>query len=183
MCEGVNLQVQVHLCFNLIVYFFYKYIYFVCLHLKVLGAVNTTLSFHSFKLWRRLVAIVTVSVVLPLILLLLLYTITLTSATVNTMNTSTEVVLQQQQLPPSTTPTNSTPATADSTAPTPPQTNPKHLSPEQSGSACLIRLRAVWRDQLVLEKKAWRNYWPISTLTPSLAHIHPGLWPVKLLLR
>lgn len=66
---------------------------------------------------------------------------------------------------------------------TPTQTNPAHLSTEQPGSARLIRLRAVWRDQLVLQKKGLKELLTHLNSHPSLEHTHPGLWPVKLLLR
>lgn len=59
---------------------------------------------------------------------------------------------------------------------TPTQTNPTHLSPEQPGSARLIRLRAVWRDQLLLQKKGPEGIIDPSQLSP-LARTYPP-WAV-----
>lgn len=52
------------------------------------------------------------------------------------------------------------------------QAGPAHLSPEQSGSACLIRRRLVWKEQLVLEKKRPGGIIDPSQLSPLLSHIY-----------
>lgn len=85
-------------------------------------------------------------------LLLLLYTTRAISATANT-STASNVLWQQPLLLVRLQP--AVPVILLQRTPT--QTNPTHLSPEQAGSACLIRLRAAWRDQLVLEKKGLKE--------------------------
>lgn len=52
------------------------------------------------------------------------------------------------------------------------QAGPAHLSPKQSGSACLIRRRLVWKEQLVLEKKRPGGIIDPSQLSPLLSHIY-----------
>lgn len=54
------------------------------------------------------------------------------------------------------------------------QSGPVHLSPKQPGSACLIRTRLVWKEQLVLEKikkKKPEGIIDPSQLSPQLLHI------------
>lgn len=56
------------------------------------------------------------------------------------------------------------------------QASPTHLSPEQSGSARLIRLRVVHWEQLVPEKKRPEGIIDPSQLSPPHSpRAHPGL--------